>query len=106
MNHDHTLSLEEAAHFLRLGLDHTRTLFDSGELPGLSLNQKHIVFLQSDLVEFIRKNARLQAEARRSKISKTERQSEAREWGRRKPKPGPRPGGILDLSQYESAARN
>ena len=62
---DETLDLEGAAHFLRLGINATRALFDAGELPGVSLNQKHTVFLRSDLAAYIRAKAQEQAAARR-----------------------------------------
>lgn len=39
-----TMGLEQAAKYLRLGRDATRSLFELGDLPGVSLNQKHLVF--------------------------------------------------------------
>lgn len=39
-----TMGLEQAAEYLRLGRDATRSLFELGDLPGVSLNQKHLVF--------------------------------------------------------------
>lgn len=40
-----TMNLAEAAEYLKLGYIATKELFDSGTLPGVSLNQKHTVFL-------------------------------------------------------------
>lgn len=44
-----TLGLDEAAAYLRLGRDATRALWDAGALPGVSLNQKHLVFRRAAL---------------------------------------------------------
>lgn len=48
-----TMGLEQAAEYLRLGRDATRDLFDRGELPGVSLNQKHLVFRRVALDRFL-----------------------------------------------------
>lgn len=61
-----TMSLEEAARYLRLGRDATRELFDRGDLPGVSLNQKHIVFRRAALDAFLAKMEVLQATARQA----------------------------------------
>lgn len=67
-----TLNLSEAAEFLRLGYEATRELFDRGELPGMSLNQKHAVFLRRDLEAYISETARRQASERRQGIKPAE----------------------------------
>lgn len=56
---DETLSLQQAANYLHLGRDATRALFEAGELPGVSLNQKHLVFRRATCDAFL---ARLEAE--------------------------------------------
>ena len=56
---DDTFSLEQAAEYLHLGRDATRQLFDTGDLPGVSLNQKHLVFRRAALDGFL---ARVEAE--------------------------------------------
>lgn len=56
---DETLDLEQASDYLHLGRDATRELFDRGELPGVSLNQKHLVFRRPALDAFL---ARVEAE--------------------------------------------
>lgn len=43
------MGLEQAAEYLRLGRDSTRELWESGALPGVSLNQKHLVFRRTAL---------------------------------------------------------
>lgn len=63
-----TLNLEEASKFLKLGYEATRELFERGEIPGASLNQKHVVFLLSDLEMYIRDTAKRQAAERRQGI--------------------------------------
>lgn len=61
-----TMSLAEAASFMRIGIDALRSLIYEGLVPALSLNQKHWVLLRSDLVEFIRHTAHQQQMGRRS----------------------------------------
>jgi len=56
---DDTFDLEQASDYLHLGRDATRDLFDRGELPGVSLNQKHLVFRRPALDAFL---ARVEAE--------------------------------------------
>ncbi|MGV8959241.1 MAG: helix-turn-helix domain-containing protein [Stenotrophomonas sp.] len=48
-----TMGLEQAAEYLRLGRDSTHALFDAGVLPGVSLNQKHLVFRRTALDAFL-----------------------------------------------------
>ena len=48
-----TMDLEQAAEYLRLGRDATRALWQRGELPGVSLNQKHLVFRRVALDKFL-----------------------------------------------------
>lgn len=61
-----TMGLEEAANYLRLGREATRKLFERGELPGVSLNQKHIVFRRAALDAFLAKVEQEQATARQA----------------------------------------
>lgn len=94
--HEDTLNLAEAAEFLRLGYESTKELFERGELPGTSLNQKHVVFLRDDLRDYLREKARQQAAERRAGIAPA---AEA-------PKPRARRGraeraSLPDLSRYE-----
>lgn len=63
---DRPLSLTDAAAFLHLGYEATKQLFDSGELPAVSLNQKHYVVMRSDLVDFVRTQGREQAKQRKA----------------------------------------
>lgn len=80
-----TLNLAEAAEFLRLGYEATRELFDRGELPGMSLNQKHAVFLRRDLEAYISETARRQASERRQGIKPGEYAATPRRKGRHIP---------------------
>lgn len=48
-----TMGLDQAAEYLRLGRDATRELFDTGQLAGTSLNQKHVVFRRVTLDAFL-----------------------------------------------------
>lgn len=66
-HYDETLSLEEGAKFLRLGLKAMKELVESGAVPATSLNQKHTVMLREDLIAYLRVEGRRQAEARRIK---------------------------------------
>jgi len=63
--HEDTIGIEDAAVMLRLGLDATRELVDTGQLPALRLNQKHTVLLREDVRDYIREEGRRQAEQRR-----------------------------------------
>jgi hypothetical protein len=90
-----TLSLAEAAVFLRLGLKSTRKLFDAGELPGVSLNQKHVVFLRSDLERYLREKAIEQSLMRRRASDAITHAQPTKRCARRRPLP--------NLAPYESA---
>lgn len=59
------LTLEEAAALARCGVDCLRQYVDSGQIPAARLNQKHIVLLREDVIDFLRTKARQQAEERR-----------------------------------------
>lgn len=48
-----TMGLEQAAEYLRLGRDSTRQLYETGILPGVSLNQKHLVFRRAALDQWL-----------------------------------------------------
>lgn len=61
-----TLNIEEAAAYLKLGQKAFRALFESGDIPGVSINQKHTVFLRSELDDWIRRMGREQSAARRT----------------------------------------
>lgn len=61
-----TMGVEEAARYLRLGVDSTRALWEAGELPGTSLNQKHLVFRRAALDRFLADQERLQQAAHRA----------------------------------------
>jgi hypothetical protein len=61
-----TLNLAEAAEYIKLGYEATKLLFETGVLPGASMNQKHTVFLREDLDAWIRETAKRQAEERRA----------------------------------------
>lgn len=60
-----TLGLDEAAAYLRLGRDATRALWDAGTLPGVSLNQKHLVFRRAALDRFLAEQEVIQQRERR-----------------------------------------
>lgn len=62
-----TLDLQQAATFLHLGLESMKDLIASGEVPALSLNQKHHILLRDDLIAYVREQGRKQAEHRRNK---------------------------------------
>lgn len=62
---DSTLNIEEAAAYLKIGQKAFKALFESGEIPGVSMNQKHTVFLRSELDDWIRRKGEEQAQARR-----------------------------------------
>lgn len=60
-----TMGLDEAAAYLRLGRDATRALWDAGTLPGVSLNQKHLVFRRAALDRFLAEQEVIQQRERR-----------------------------------------
>lgn len=95
---DPTMDLQQAATFMHLGLEAMKKLVDSGDVPALSLNQKHTILLRDDLIDYVREQGRKQAEKRR-KSKPAEIES--------KPPPGERRGprqARPDLSGYELAA--
>lgn len=59
------LTLEAAAALARCGVDCLRQYIDAGEIPAARLNQKHMVLLREDVIDFIRVLGRKQAEERR-----------------------------------------
>lgn len=65
ITHHETMGLEEAASYLRLGRDATRALWDAGTLPGVSLNQKHLVFRRAALDRFLAEQEVIQQRERR-----------------------------------------
>lgn len=94
-----TIGLEEAAGMLRLGIESTRELVDSGQLPAVRLNQKHTVMLRDDVLAYIREEGRRQAEQRRKAAS-------SKLGGTKNPMPAPRPKprrpAVPDLRAYEA----
>lgn len=60
-----TLTLHEVAGFLQISLNAARALFESGEIVGVSLNQRHAIVLRSDLVSYLRRKAVAQTCLRR-----------------------------------------
>ncbi len=63
---DPTMDLQQAADFLHLGFKAMKALVDSGEVPALSLNQKHTIVLRDDLIAYVRDEGRAQAAKRRA----------------------------------------
>lgn len=61
-----TLNIEQAAAYLKLGQKAFRALFEAGDIPGVSINQKHMVFLKSELDDWIRRMGREQSAERRN----------------------------------------
>lgn len=64
---DPTMDLEQAAAFMHLGYKAMKELVDSGEVPALSLNQKHTILLREDLITYVREQGRKQADKRRER---------------------------------------
>lgn len=60
-----TLTLEEAAEYLHLGINAARELLDAGVLPGVRLNAKHAVFLRDELDRWLAEESRRQMDERR-----------------------------------------
>ncbi len=93
-----TMGLEDASDYLRLGRDATRTLFDQGLLPGVSLNQKHLVFRRTALDAFLAKlELEQQTERLRGKVPPPANDDQGGRHARRKSK---RPQ-LPDLGRYE-----
>lgn len=63
---DPTMDLQQAADFLHLGYKAMKELVDSGDVPALSLNQKHTILLRDDLITYVREQGRKQADRRRA----------------------------------------
>ena len=59
------LTLEEAAALARVGVNCLRQYVDAGEIPATKLNQKHMVLLREDVIDFLHTKARQQADERR-----------------------------------------
>jgi len=94
---DETLSLKDAAQLLHIGVECLRKLVERGEIPALSLNQKHLVFLRKDIIDFISERAREQQTARQQQRTAKATQS-------CRPSPGRRRRELPDLSRYERVA--
>jgi hypothetical protein len=100
---DPTMDLQQAADFLHLGLKSMKELVDSGEVPALSLNQKHTILLRDDLITFVREQGRKQADKRRSRkiapppAANVPTTKPRCVRARKSPKP--------DLSAYEASSR-
>lgn len=98
---DDTIGIEEAAGMLRLGLDATRELVDTGLLPAVRLNQKHTVLLRGVVLDYIREEGQRQAEERRkAAIRKNMTPKPAAPAVR----PRPRRHAVPDLRAYEAPA--
>lgn len=96
-----TIGIEDAATMLRLGLDATRELVDTGQLPALRLNQKHAVLLREVVLDYIREEGRRQAEERRkAAIGKSRTPKHAAPSA----SPRPRRHAVPDLRAYENPA--
>ena len=91
-----TLDLGQAAEYLHLGYRSTKAMFDRGELPGVSLNQKHAVFLRADLERYLRELAIEQSHARQRASCAAAHAQPVKRCGRRRALP--------DLVPYEVAA--
>ena len=99
---DDTLGLEQAADYLHLGRDSTRALFEAGELPGVSLNQKHLVFRRAALDAFL---ARIEAEQTKARaIAHRAQRTAANDPDT--PIPRRRARTLPDLRAYEGKAAN
>ncbi|GAA0715185.1 helix-turn-helix domain-containing protein [Dokdonella soli] len=94
-----TLSLAEAAAYLKLGRDSTKALFSSGQLPGVSLNQKHTVFRRVTLDAYLR-DLEIKQTAERRKVA--EAMAARKEDGAARPRRKYR--ARIDLAPYERAA--
>lgn len=95
-----TMNMAEAAAYLKLGFEATQELFETGVLPGVSLNQKHTLFLRASLDDFIRETARRQSEQRRAGIVPPDRAA-ASPRGRTTRRGQPRPD--LDANERQAA---
>lgn len=99
-----TIGIEEAAQILRCGMATVHQLVDAGDLPALKLNQRHIVLLREDVIDYVRRQAREQARERKLLCSRQQAAasmapspSRSRGAGRaRRPLP--------DLTSYEIVA--
>lgn len=95
-----TMGLEQAAEYLRLGRDATRELLDTGQLPGVSLNQKHLVFRRVALDAWL---ADLEVRQMQDRIQKLRAAEAANDPGQ----PAARPRTQKpDLARYEAGAAN
>lgn len=64
-----TMSLDEAAAYIRLGRDSLHELVDRGEIAATSLNQKHMVFRRVTLDEYLVRMERLQQAERQARYA-------------------------------------
>lgn len=60
-----TLTIEQASKVMHLGVEAMRELIEAGEVPACRLNKKHTVLLRADLIDYIRRKGREQAEKRK-----------------------------------------
>jgi len=89
---DTTMSVKEAAEFMRLGDDALKQLIDEGRIEAVRLNQKHTVLLRSVVIQYLREEGKKQALDRRAR--------KERAVGReRRPRRAPAPS----LDGYERA---
>lgn len=118
------LSTEEAAEYLRIGQRAVRKLWQTGHLPGVSLNQKHLVFRLATLDAFL---ARLESDPVAQQVIRDSHAASDHDPADTAPGPAPAPApprprkaavhtpttaprartrrpALPDLSQYEGAA--
>jgi excisionase family DNA binding protein len=89
---DTTMSVKEAAEFMRLGDEALKQLIDDGRIEAVRLNQKHTVLLRSVVIQYLRDEGKKQALDRRARRE--------RPMGRdRRPRRAPAP----NLDGYERA---
>lgn len=64
---DTTMSVKEAAEFMRLGDDALKELIDEGRIEAVRLNQKHTVLLRSVVIQYLRDEGKKQTLERRAR---------------------------------------
>lgn len=101
-NPEPTLDLQQAADFLHLGYKAMKELVDSGEVPALSLNQKHTIVLRDDLIAYVRDEGRAQAARRRAGKARAV-EPPAPSMGHRRPRGNQKPN--LDAYELTTSAQ-
>ena len=97
------LTIGESARLVRVGEESFREVVDRGDVPAVSLNQKHTVCLRDDLLEWLRQLGRKQAEERRLRHQGNRAKQDPPEAKRvpRPPRSSPRRQAPPDLRRYE-----